>query len=184
MKRVSILCLLVLIGLIAGFYQEKLKISINYILDQSQNFPGFFDASSEQKSAWIEANRFDTPFEYYHNHSTIDWLFELNNKELVLLKWLATFVFSLFFFAVNAILLSFSEVGSKVVKLLIWFYLGLALFAYILYAAGILISQQEHYYAISRKLMGALQSMVPAMIMWPAYRLWSQTQEPKPNEII
>jgi hypothetical protein len=163
-------------GLVGGFYQEKLKISINYILDQTTGNPGFFDATPEQKSQWIEANRFDTPFEYYHNHHTVEWLYHLNHKELVLLKWAVTLVFSLMFFLLNMTLLSLLNPAVSSVKMLLWFYVGVAALAFSIYLIGLLFSEHIHFYAISRKLMGALQSLVPVMIIGPAIKLREYTQ--------
>jgi len=174
MRRTIFICVLVLLGLAMGFYQEKLKISINYILDQSSQMPEFFEATPEQKIQWIESNRFDTPFEYYHNHATVDWLYKLNQRELVILKWVITLLFTMFFLGLNALLLRFLYVKASSFKLMLWFYAGITTVAFGLYALGILTSDQNHFYAISRKLMGALQSMVPVMIIWPAHRLWSQ----------
>jgi hypothetical protein len=41
------------------------------------------------------------------------------------------------------------------------------------YAIGIAGFGPNHCYAISRKIMGALQSVVPVLILWPAAKLWT-----------
>jgi hypothetical protein len=176
MKRIVMLVLLVVLGLVGGFYQEKLKISINYILDQTEGIPAFFEATPTQKSEWIEANRFDKPFEYYHNHETVEWLYRLNRNELGALKWTVTLVFSLLFFILNLALLTILNPAVAPLKMLIWCYVGVAVLAFGIYATGVLFSEHVHFYAISRKLMGALQSLVPVMVIWPASRLWEFTQ--------
>jgi hypothetical protein len=179
MKRTVFIFVLVICGLSLGFYQEKLKISINYILDQSGKIPGFFNGTAEQKKRWIEANRFDAPFEYYHNHETVEWLYKLNASELGGLKWGATILFSVLFFVLNAAMLNSLGAKEGATTILLLFYLVLAALAFGIYALGIALSEHVHFYAISRKIMGALQSMVPVLIIWPSYRLWKYTQNAK-----
>jgi hypothetical protein len=106
----------------------------------------------------------------------VEWLYRLNRNELGALKWTVTLVFSLLFFILNLALLTILNPAVASLKMLIWCCVGVAVLAFGIYATGVLFSEHVHFYAISRKLMGALQSLVPVMVIWPASRLWEFTQ--------
>jgi hypothetical protein len=97
MKRAFTLLMLVLLTVVSGFYQEKLKISINYILDEGAKMPGFDLLAPDAKMQWIEKARVSAPFDYYHNHHTISWLYHFDSKQLSILKWMVTGFFLLWF---------------------------------------------------------------------------------------
>jgi hypothetical protein len=173
MKRAFLLTVLVVMALVSGFYQEKLKISINYILDTGGKMPGFFDLAADEKERWIEETRIDASFDYYHNHQTIKWLYLLDQRQLAASKWIVTGGFILLFLLLNRYTLATLGVSENVTRLLPRIYAALILFSLGVYAIGIAGLGPSHCYAISRKIMGALQSVVPVLILWPAAKLWT-----------
>ena len=179
MKRGLILLALVVLAMFSGFYQEKVKISINYILDQGAQIPGFFNLSPDEKQARIEQFRLNAPFDYYHNHKTISFLYRFDARQLSVLKWVVTGVFMGWFLLLNLSLLHTLRANRSVIRALPRLYLLVALFSLGVFAIGIAGFQKEKCYAVSREIMGALQSIVPVLIIWPASRLWDQSKSLK-----
>jgi hypothetical protein len=90
------------------------------------------------------------------------------------LKWAVTVVSLLVFFIINASLLWLLEGNRQVLPRLALTYLMFTVLAFAIYALGKLISMPDQTYAISRRITGALQSLVPVMIFWPFLRLSKQ----------
>lgn len=172
MKRTLFILGLVVAALVSGFYQEKLKISINYILDQGNTIPGFYESTPEQKHFSIERARVNAPFDYYHNHSTVAWLFGLNQRELSIMKWAVTVLFTVWFLALNMGLLHVLNATKAAVGKLPVIYMLLFGSSFAIYCVGIVGFHEAQCYAVSRKIMGALQSIVPVMVLFPASLLW------------
>ena len=171
MKRAISLLMLVLLAVVSGFYQEKLKISINYILDEGSKMPGFFLLSPNEKMEWIEKARVSAPFDYYHNHHTISWLYHFDSKQLSMLKWAVTGFFLLWFLLLNTFLLKALSVPDDLIRYLPWVYGILIAVALLIYALAAFSGFQQSAYTLSRRIMGALQSVIPALIIWPASRI-------------
>jgi len=179
MKRGLILLALVMLALLSGFYQERVKISINYILDQGSQIPGFFNLPPAEKQVRIEQARVSAPFDYYHNHKTITFLYRFDARQLSVMKWMVTGIFMGWFLVLNLFLLHTLRSNNAVIRSLPRLYLFFALFSLGVFAVGVAGFQKEKCYAVSREIMGALQSIVPVLIIWPASRLWDQTKSPK-----
>jgi hypothetical protein len=171
MKRAIILLLLISLAVFSGFYQEKLKISINYVLDEGAKIPGFDKFSPEMKMERIEQTRILAPFDYYHNHHTITWLYHLDAKQLSVLKWVVTGFFLMWFLVLNMFLLETLSVHKDIVRLLPRVYGALIFLVIILFAFGAIAGLQQQAYTLSRKILGALQSVIPVLIIWPASRI-------------
>jgi len=171
MQKVVLIISLVVMAVGLGFFQEQLKVSINYILENAPNIEGFYALDEQQKHNAIEARRFESPFDYYHSHQTLRWLYAFNEAELQRLKWIVTVVSLLVFYAFNAVLLSVLEGGRHIWLRLGVMYIAFTLLAFGVYALGRLIGMPEQTYSISRRITGALQSLVPLMILWPFLRL-------------
>lgn len=175
MNRAITLLMLVLLAVISGFYQEKLKISINYILDEGSKMPGFDLLSPNEKMEWIEKARVSAPFDYYHNHHTISWLYHFDSKQLSMLKWAVTGFFLLWFLLLNTFLLRALFVPKDVVRFLPWVYGTLIAVALLIYAFAAVSGFQQSAYTLSRRIMGALQSVIPVLVIWPASRIGHQS---------
>jgi hypothetical protein len=177
MKRASKLAVLIFLALVSGFYQEKLKISINYILEQGARTPGFFEQTPDVKYEWIEHARVSAPFDYYHNHQTITWLYHFDSRQLLMLKWGVTGFFLLWFLMLNILLLRTLSISDEITRYIPLLYGSLILISLILYGAGSISGQHQIAYTLSRRVMGALQSVIPVLIIWPASRLWNRSKK-------
>jgi hypothetical protein len=174
MRKTLLISCLVVVAIALGFYQEQLKISINYILENAPRIQGFYGLSADQKHQAIEAQRFNSPFDYYHSHETLRWLYKWDEQDLLRLKWAVTVVSLLVFFVINASLLWLLEGNRQVLQRLALTYLIFTALAFAIYALGKLILMPHQTYAITRRITGALQSLVPVMIFWPFLRLSKQ----------
>lgn len=171
MKRAITLLILVLLAIVSGFYQEKLKISINYILDEGSKMQGFFLLSPNEKMEWTEKARVSAPFDYYHNHRTISWLYHFDSRQLSMLKWAVTGFFLCWFLLLNTFLLKVLSVPDDLIRYLPWVYCILIALALLIFAFAAFSGFQQSAYTISRRIMGALQSVIPVLIIWPASRI-------------
>jgi hypothetical protein len=166
------LIVLLILALGLGFYQEQLKISINYLLEEGAKVSGYDAKKPADREAWIEYNRRDMPFDYYHNHSTVPWLYRLDLHQLSVLKWIVTVFFLAAFCLFNIALLKTLQRDSSLTRVVVLTYGVLVPFAFLVYVSGRFTGLSIESYAFSRKILGALQSVIPAMIIWPAAQLW------------
>lgn len=168
MKRGVFIALLVVAALILGFYQERLKISINYVIENGQHISGFFEMNEQQRKEAIELHRVDAPFDYYHNHTTEEWLYRFSFPQLNKLKWAVTIVSLFVFCTINALIVRIYSGQRKLALWLIYLYAVLIVAAFSVFFIGQFSGLGESAYAISRRITGALQSLVPSMIFIPA----------------
>jgi hypothetical protein len=174
MRRFLLITSLVVAAIALGFLQEQLKISINYILENAPGIPGFYTLNEQQKYEAIEAQRLAAPFDYYHSHETMRVLYTFDKPGLLRLKWIVTMGSLVIFFLLNAMLLHLLEGNRRVWKSLAITYIAFTLLAFGIFAIGRWMNMPEQTYAISRRITGALQSLVPVMILWPFLRLLKQ----------
>ena len=171
MRKIVFITSLVIAAIALGFFQEQLKISINYILDTAPNIQGFYSLNEQQKHEAIEAQRLVAPFDYYHSHETLRVLYAFDQSGLVRLKWVVTFLSLVIFFFINASMLQLLQGSARVWKTLGITYGVFTVLAFGIFALGKWLGTPEQTYAISRRITGALQSPLPAMIIWPFLRI-------------
>jgi hypothetical protein len=168
-KSWAIVC--VILGIAFGFLQEQVKIETNFILEHASSVQGYSQMTSKDRVNAIQLFRKDHPFDYYFNHTPIETLMELNERELFGLKWALAFVFLL----INAalVLMAFSLwIGSKAFNLpILWVYLGFLVLAVAVFGVSKLAGCGIEGYGFARKILGALQSPVPLMMLVPAHSL-------------
>lgn len=162
-----ILILVVAIG--AGFYQEYIKININYILDMGAQIPGFFDRDFDTRQALLESTKKpDVPFDYYHNHKTIDSLNHLSYKQLSILKWVAAVFFVMLFMLINIGVMRLLTKEKRYTAWMVYLYIGFFVLSFVIFLFGKLTGGFQLAYSVSREILGGLQSIVPLMILVPA----------------
>lgn len=166
---------LIAIMLAFGFFQEKLKIGINYIVEHASLIANYNELSPESRSQEIIIlkEKENIPYDYYYAHNSLPILFEFSISALSKLKWVLSFAFiAIHFLAVWLILRWWFSEGISALKL-IYIYLailGLALFVYFI---GKLLGHAQEAYAFARELLGGIQSLVPLMLLAPA--MWLQS---------
>jgi hypothetical protein len=171
MKRNRIFALLLIVGvLLLGFFQEQVKIGINFILDNANQLEHWDSKDSTQRL--LDLSRYKDEhyrsYDYYYSHSTVSWLSQLSLHQLAQLKWVVTGLsILLHFFAVAAILQLWFKQSIRLISLAV-LYLGVIVLSGGVYVLGGWMGYPEPTYAFSRELIGGLQSLVPLMVLAPA----------------
>jgi threonine/homoserine/homoserine lactone efflux protein len=169
MKKAIFLVSLIALTLTMGFVQELVKININYHLDIGDKIPGYFANDAEKRAQLMQENQLHMPYDYYHNHASIRVLHQFSQGRLVQLKWVFTFLFVAAFLVLNLLVIHQIHKDRQLKYWTILLYLGFFLLSFVIYLIGKVAGHQEEAYAVSRKIVGALQSLVPLMLILPGW---------------
>jgi hypothetical protein len=181
MKRRLILITLILSGLILGFVQENWKVGVNFVLEQSEAVPGYWNLPPEERSAAVEARRIFSPLDYYYSHDTPRFLFSMERSELNALKWGITGGMILIFLMINSSVAFLMTNDRKAIKWMATGYVFVFITALLIYLAGYAAGDLSATYGVSRKLAGGLQSLIPIMLFTPAWYLNKQRNISSPR---
>lgn len=165
---------IVVVFVVLGFFQELVKVNVNYVIEQGSLINGFFELSYEQRIEALAASKRNNPFDYYHSHTPINALQWMSLGQLKALKWLLTILFVGVFFLLNRKALSWLIEDKRMNKWLLSTYIISFGTAFLIYGLGYVFGSMDLFYNISRKMVGALQSPVPAMMNWAAWQLYIQ----------
>jgi hypothetical protein len=177
MKHKTYWVCIILFCIALGFFQEFLKVNVNFTIDEGSKIPGFWNMSFEQREqALYQASRHN-PFDYYHSHTRIPILNHLGLVSLKSLKWVITVFFVVVFYGVNRSMISRLVEDKRGGKWLKITYLVSFSFAFLVYLVGLPTQSADLFYNVSRKMVGALQSPIPAMMNWAAWRLNKQQEQ-------
>lgn len=174
MKRIFVLSIMIMSGLAMGFVQENWKVGINFVLEQAESVPDYWNLSPEERSEAVEAKRIFSPLDYYYSHDTPRFLFVLDRSELTALKWAVTGGMILVFFIINSFVAFLMTNDRRAIRWMASGYLFVFVTAGLIYTAGYAAGNPPATYGISRKLAGALQSLIPIMVFMPAWYLNTQ----------
>jgi hypothetical protein len=158
----------VLLAMLAfGFYQERVKIGMNFYLDLGDRVSGFYDADADQREELFLTYRYEMNRDPYSSTIYIPWLHHLDRSTISTLKWVLTIVFTLvhLLLALAIFQLWFGE--RKYLHWIIMFYGVVFVLAGAIFVFGKLTGTHDATYQVTRKLMGALQSAVPVMVFFP-----------------
>ncbi len=180
MKRRLFIAFVIAAGLLGGFMQEFIKVNVNYQIEQGDLIPGFFTATPEVRKEALSERRLLAPLDYYYSHKPLEALNELDRNQLVQLKWGLTLAFVLFFLWCNTTLIALITRDKGFVIILLWSYLVFFALALAVYALGRVLGMMDVFYPVSRRIAGALQSLIPVMVILPA---WWIIQGQKKNEL-
>lgn len=161
------------ITITVGFLVEWIKINVNFSIEQGGAYPGFFELAPEQRAAVLEQIKSGNPYDYYHSHHSISALNYLSLNQLKSLKWIQTVVFVAVFFIINAWMVRRIVIDARATKWLLITYISAFIFALLIYLVGLPSNAPHLFYNVSRKMIGALQSPIPAMMNWAAWKLYN-----------
>jgi len=163
-------------GISFGFVQENIKVNLNFILEQGDRIPGFFGQDVGKRKELLEQCTVFSPLDYYHSHQPIEGFYGLSRKALVRTKWILTPLFAVVFWWVNSSVLVILFKDRNWRKWLAIAYALLFGLGFSIYVVGKFAGIPEATYAVSRKITGGLQSLIPLMIMVPARYLYLRMQ--------
>lgn len=171
-----IVVLLIVAGLTVGFFQEFVKININYTLDTGFQIPNFFEQDYTTRTELLRKMKpANMPYDYYQNHNQIEALNHLSYKQLTILKWTVAILFAAVFMAINIGVIWFITKNKSYTKWVLIFYAALFILSFAIFLFGKITGTSERAYAVSREILGGLQSIVPLMVLVPAIWLSKKT---------
>lgn len=172
MNRKVLAVLVVAAALVFGFFQERVKVELNFVAEHAVKISGYDQMSFEQRASSLQNFRKYHPFDYYYSHDELPVLLHFSMRELSIVKW----GLALFFLIVNGamVILCFNWwVGNtNLTKTIIAMYFLFLILAVLVYLATKMVGLEHKGYGFARKILGALQSPVPLMILIPAYTLY------------
>jgi hypothetical protein len=153
-----------------GFFQENMKVAINFQLDYLNRKPELQLLFGKEREEAIALIAPVSNIDYYYNHQRFNFLYDLTSSELSKLKWAHTLIFTLVYFFLN-LLAAKIWTGVSYFKPIGIFYGGLFSMALLVYALGLAIGWEGPFYGVSRKIVGVLQSPLPVLISWLTRKL-------------
>lgn len=166
--------LLLPLMLLLGFAQEMVKVNVNFYLEQTASEPAFYDWSEEDRKGWLDVKRIDAPFNYYYSHDPIDALHSFSRSQLTSLKWGLAIVFIIVNIILNYFFLKWAFQDPFFTRLLLWMMAVCFVLAGFFLVGGKVIGMPEPGYNIARKILGFMQSPVPALVLFVIGRLRSR----------
>lgn len=163
---------LILLAIGIGFFQERLKVSINFTLDMGDRITNFYEMSADQRTQAIAQIKTNNPFDYYQSHDSVNVLNHLSKSQLKAFKWVVTVFFVVVFFFLNRLALQWIFNNQTLSKWLATTYIVAFCSALIIYFGGFVFGRPDLFYNVSRKMVGALQSPIPAMMNWAGWVLY------------
>lgn len=163
---------LILLAIGIGFFQERLKVSINFTIEKGDRIANFYSMSAPQRTAALAEIKTNNPFDYYQSHDSVNVLNYLSRWQLKAFKWVVTVFFVVVFFLLNRLALRWIFDSAILSKWLATTYVVAFLSALIIYFGGFIFGRPDLFYAVSRKMVGALQSPIPAMMNWAGWILY------------
>jgi hypothetical protein len=170
LKRIIIIAL----ALWLGAWLEHIKIDINYISEQGAKIQNFDTFDGPTKQVMLRQSHAYMPFDYFFSHASIDILLTLTLIELGRLKWLLTLLAIALFYIINKSLIATFDTKRLFLKPLWVSYLSIAGFSFLFFMVGRLVGFPKEAYAVSREIIGGLQSLVPVMIVYPLHAFISK----------
>lgn len=163
---------LIMLAIGIGFFQERLKVSINFTIEKGDQIEHFYEMSANERIDALKQIKTNNPFDYYQSHDSVNILNHLSRTQLKMTKWIITVIFVLVFFLLNRLALQWIFNNSTLTKWLATTYIAAFCSALVIYFGGYIFGRPDLFYAVSRKMVGALQSPIPAMMNWAGWILY------------
>lgn len=165
-KNSPLLIIVITISMIAaGFALEKLKVSINFVIEFSGKLSNYDQISPTERENELASFRRNSPSDYYHSHNPIELFYAFNRGELVWVKWAVVVLALLGFYCLNAITLSLVLRDQSYKGLLNWLYVMVICLGAIFFVIEKSFFADNHTAAVSRKILAAGQSGIPGIIV-------------------
>jgi hypothetical protein len=152
-----------------GFTAERLKVSVNYYLEQADAIEGFFDLPPDRRDAALQ-NLPLIPYDYYHSHRRFQGYHHLTRPQLVRLKWAIAGGLIAIYLIIGTWALHYERIAWA--KRYLYIGVGIAMFVALAFMAVSASFPHVHgAYAIARKVLGFIQSPLPVIFILVAARL-------------
>ena len=167
MKPIALLILM----LAFGYVQENAKVRLNSYRAVADHSAGFYALSSEDRNSFTRT--IDVP----------NFIHKLSKPSLVKLKWVLSASILLIFFLLDALFLKVSALpgapSSAPWLVLIYIGVSIPMFSFLFLSPG----PNSSSYAVSRELLGFLQSPLPSLLLAYSPRLLKAELPPFPFQL-
>lgn len=161
---ISKLWFFVPIFIAVGFFQDFLKVNINYYADTAGQISGFYQLSATERQKALENATPDFPFDYYYSHGKLDLLNRMSAQSIQFFKWTV----ALFFIALHLVLVLWAyrrlDWPSNRMRAAIVFYAVCMFISLFFLGLGKWVNMPAQGYAVARRLLGFLQSPMPLVL--------------------
>ncbi len=172
MKSLRIV-LLVVAALGLGYVQERVKIDLNLRLAYVPLIEGYDALDAAARRGALDRLVPQVPFDYYYNHGRIAWFDQLSAPQLARMKWFCALLFVAVFWLWNQWFLNAVKMVPRMRRFVTIGYLYMMGAALLLYTAVSLWDWAGPAYAVARRLLGLLQSPLPGVVLYLAFRFTS-----------
>lgn len=150
-----------------GFVQERLKISLNFYLEQSAQIPGFYDLDHQQRAVELEKRKsaVHAPYDYYWSHTSVYAYNYLNFRSLTGLKWGMAIVFVGLTFLLSQVILKYWFGSAYRGDWLVYGFAAVLLLIVLIAGMSFVFNISKLTYPLLRELLGIIQSPVPLLII-------------------
>lgn len=152
--------------ILGGFFLERSKVSMNFILENSRSEPRYDSWSFSERSDFVASKRRDLPYDYYHSHIDFDFFFTMTTSQLSQFKWVVTATGLLLFAIMNALAILVYYPKNEAMIWILFLYSVIIFLSCIFYFSGFLFGSREAAYQIARKLLNAGQSGIPSVLVY------------------
>lgn len=169
MKALHIV-LLVVVALVMGYVQERVKIDLNLRLAYAPLIEGYDALDALARRGALDRLVPQVPFDYYYSHGRIVWFDQLSTPQLARMKWCCALLFVAVFWWWNQLFLKAVNIAPRMRRFVTIGYLYMLGAALLLYTAVSLWDAAAPAYAVARRLLGLLQSPLPGVVLYLALR--------------
>ena len=178
LNRNKLLALSVLLlALIFGNFQEKVKLSLNNVIKYSEQIPGYDELGNEVREKMVDEIIASRPVDFFNSNNSFSFFFKYNKSGLNKLKWVLALVFIGVFFLFNSAILHLWFNDKSLLKFLLLAYLVLSVLSIAFFGFGKMVGDPLAGYGVARKILGALQSLIPVMILFPAVLIFESSKK-------
>lgn len=150
--------------LVLGFLAERVKVSLNFYLEQGSRIEGFFQLPPDRRDAILASAVDQVPYDYYYNHGRLKVYHRMTKRQLTIAKWGFAALLVLVYAGMAWGVVRWLDLTTHLTY--IYVVTGVALLlALVFFMAMKVLPDPTAPYAVARKLLGFVQSPLPLIIV-------------------
>jgi len=157
--------------IMAGFALENVKVSLNFIIEFSGRIPEYDSLNPQEREVELAVYRRNSPSDYYHSHKPLSFFHSFKRSDLVVLKWAVVAIAIIAFAALNAFSLWLIIGNISALRWLALVYLLIIVLGSVFFVVERAVFIESYSVAVSRKILNAGQSGIPALIVIIIFKL-------------
>ncbi|MBI1266968.1 MAG: hypothetical protein GC193_05995 [Cryomorphaceae bacterium] len=158
--------IVVLIFIAVGFFQEWLKVNINWFIDHIAYVPNYNMLSPDDRLKELSKMDYNAPYDYYYSHSTINQLANFTSKQLAVIKYGIAIILVGFYFVLNRFAIKNILRREALMVFLRYIYIGMIATVALFFGMYFFWKHEIAMYNVGRELLGFLQSPMPIIVLY------------------